>query len=147
MIRKFETGATRDTEQGKFDYEGFLSPLALERYAAYMHKHRVQSDGSLRESDNWQKGIPLDAYMKSGWRHFMDWFKYHRGTELPIDIEDVLCAVIFNAMGYLHEIIKKRRDPRTPEPISNKAGVTVQLRPDGKEKWVYTDAEHGRCIP
>lgn len=108
-IRQFDTGATRDTSQGKFDYEGFLSPLVLERFAEYMHKHRTQSDGSLRDSDNWQKGIPMDAYMKSGWRHFMDWWKIHRGIKIGTDIEDVLCAVMFNVMGYLHEVLKSKK--------------------------------------
>lgn len=105
--RVFDTGATRDSEDGKLDYEGFLSPLVLERFAEYMHKHRVQPDGSLRSSDNWQRGIPKDAYMKSMWRHFMDVWTEHRLYEDSYDeIEDALCAVIFNAMGYLYEVIK-----------------------------------------
>ena len=73
-VRQFKTGATRDTDEGKYDYEGFISPLVLERFAQYMHKHRKQSDGNLRASDNWQKGIPKDAYIKSAWRHFVDWW-------------------------------------------------------------------------
>src|SRR5580698_7792736 len=63
-FRTFETGATRNLDASKYDYEGFLSPLVMERFGQYMHKHRVQADGSLRDSDNWQKGIPLQAYMK-----------------------------------------------------------------------------------
>ena len=55
MIRKFETGATRDTDEGKLDFEGFFSPIVMERFAEYMNKHRRQSDGQLRDSDNWQK--------------------------------------------------------------------------------------------
>ena len=105
-MRTFETGATRDTDQNKHDYEGFLSPLVLERFAEYMTKHRKQADGNLRASDNWQKGIPLDAYMKSGWRHFFDWWKEHRGRPSTEGVEDAICALLFNAMGYLHEIRK-----------------------------------------
>ncbi len=56
--REFISGATRNSEEGKLDYEGFLSPLALARYAQYMHRHRELEDGTLRASDNWQKGIP-----------------------------------------------------------------------------------------
>jgi hypothetical protein len=108
-VREFETGATRDTDNGKLDYEGFLSPLVVERYAEYLHSHRFQKDGTLRASDNWQKGIPLTAYMSSGWRHFMDWWKAHRGYETPEDIETALCAVIFNASGYLHELLKEKQ--------------------------------------
>jgi hypothetical protein len=105
-MRTFETGATRDSEDGKLDYEGFLSPYVIHRYALYMHKHRVQSDGEIRASDNWQKGIPADAYMKSGWRHFFDWWYSHRDTDVDQEIlEDAICALMFNAMGYLHQLL------------------------------------------
>lgn len=113
-MRQFDTGATRDEDLTKIDYEGFLSPLTLRRYAEYLHEHRVQADGNLRASDNWQNGMPLEVYMKSGWRHFMDWWYHHRhwGTEdidqWDKDIEDAICALIFNASGYLHELIKER---------------------------------------
>lgn len=105
-MREFETGATRDSDEGKLDFEGFFSPLVLQRYAEYMNKHRVQADGGLRDSDNWQHGIPKDAYIKSGWRHFMDWWMAHRGLPSREGIEEALCALIFNAMGYLFEILK-----------------------------------------
>lgn len=111
-IRKFNTGATRDTDEGKHDPEGFLSPLVLERYNEYMHKHRKQKDGTLRDSDNWQKGIPKDAYMKSGWRHFLDWWKEHRKLPSRDGLEDAICGVIFNAMGYLHEILNEKENGR-----------------------------------
>lgn len=107
-IRQFNTGATRDTDEGKYDYEGFLSPLVIERFGQYMNKHRKQSDGSLRDSDNWQKGIPFDAYMKSAWRHFIDWWKEHRRFGSREGIEDALCALLFNVQGYLHEYLKKK---------------------------------------
>ncbi|MHA1883050.1 MAG: hypothetical protein ACTSUO_08400 [Candidatus Thorarchaeota archaeon] len=107
-VRRFKTGATRDSDKHKLDYEGFLSPLVLKRFGEYMNKHRVQSDGSLRDSDNWQKGIPLSAYMKSAWRHFMDWWLEHRGFESREGIEDALMGVLFNTMGYAHELLKKK---------------------------------------
>ena len=109
-IRTFGTGATRDTTEGKFDYEGFLSPLVLERYAEYMNTHRKQSDGTLRDSDNWQKGMPLDVYMKSGWRHFMDFWKAHRKLKTEDLMDTILCALMFNVMGYLHEWLKLKED-------------------------------------
>lgn len=107
-IRKFITGATRDIDHSKPDYEGFLSPLVIQRFGEYMHKNRVQADGSLRASDNWTKGIPLEAYMKSGWRHFQDWWMAHRGLQSKEDIETALCAILFNTQGYLHELLKAR---------------------------------------
>ena len=107
LFRTFDTGATRDVDTDKFDYEGFLSPLVLEAYAKYMHKNRYQKDGNIRDSDNWQKGIPLTAYMKSLWRHFFSLWKSHRGLKTEEDIETSLCAILFNASGYLYELKKK----------------------------------------
>ncbi len=107
--REFSSGATRNSEEGKLDYEGFLSPLALERYAQYMDKHRHLEDGGLRSSDNWQKGMPRDSYMKSMWRHLIQVWNWHRRTGVGGEtIQDALCGVIFNAMGYLHEVEKEK---------------------------------------
>jgi len=114
FIRKFETGATRDADDNKYDYEAFFCPLVLERRAAYMHKHRLQTDGSLRPGDNWQKGIPLDQYAKSEARHHMQFWKLHRGLPTvdekgqPVDLEEAICAEMFNLEGYLHEILKAK---------------------------------------
>lgn len=105
-IRVFDTGANRDKDDGKLDFEGFMSPAVIEAYASYMNFNRRLNDGSTRNSDNWQKGIPLEAYIKSGWRHFFDWWKFHRGAALKGSLVFALCGVIFNAMGYLHEYLK-----------------------------------------
>lgn len=104
--REFVTGANRDTAQGKFDFEGFLSPLALEAYGTYMDFNRHLPDGTLRESDNWQKGIPMPVYVKSGWRHFFDWWREHRGLSSHEGVIWALCGLLFNVSGYLHEYIK-----------------------------------------
>jgi len=106
-IRTFDTGATRDTDVKKPDYEGFLSPLVIERYGQFMMSHQKQADGSIRASDNWQKGVPKDVYIKSGFRHFMDWWKFHRGRWRKDLMEEALCALMFNVMGYLHEHLKQ----------------------------------------
>ena len=107
-MREFDTGATRDDDDSKLDYEGFLSPVALRRYAQYMHQHRKQADGKMRASDNWQKGIPIEEYMKSMLRHTFDLWLRHRmnnfGETDTIQSEDLLCAIIFNAFGMLHEL-------------------------------------------
>lgn len=108
-IRKFKSGARRDDDTTKPDYEGFLSSIVLKRYGEYMHRHRLQSDGELRESDNWQKGIPKNQYMKSLWRHFMDLWLEHRGFESREGIQNALCAIMFNTMGYFHETLKEAK--------------------------------------
>jgi hypothetical protein len=111
-IRIFDTGATRDTDKDKLDFEGFLSPLVIKRYAEYLHKHRKQADGTYRDSDNWQKGIPCKVYIKSAFRHFIDWWTIHRDWHkcLQEKFEDSICAVIFNASGYLHEILRRKQN-------------------------------------
>jgi len=110
-IRKFATGATRDTDENKYDYEGFLSPLVIERYGQYMTKHRKQSDGSLRDSDNWQNHFGenhFDVCMKSLWRHFMDLWKEHRGFKSREGIEDALMAILFNTIAYADKLLKDK---------------------------------------
>jgi len=111
-MREFKSGATRDNDTDKLDYEGFLSPLVLKRYAEYLHKHRTQADGKLRDSDNWQNLFGekhFDICMKSAWRHFMDWFIKHREPDSEIELEDAICAVMFNAQAYLLKLLKGKR--------------------------------------
>jgi hypothetical protein len=108
-MRTFTSGATRDGDTNKLDYEGFLSPQVLRRFALYMHKHRIQPDGALRASDNWQKGIPLEAYMKSLWRHFMDvWSLWRNDTPKGELWEEALCAMLFNVQGLLFGTLRYR---------------------------------------
>lgn len=107
-MRQFKTGATRSPDTQP-NYEGFLSPLVIQRFGEYMHRHRVQADGKLRAADNWQKGISRDSYLESGWRHFLDWWLAHRGYASRDGIEDALCGLLFNVQGYLHEHLKRRR--------------------------------------
>lgn len=111
-VRTFNSGATRNNDEDKIDFEGFLSPLVIERFGEYMHLHRKQEDGTLRGSDNWQRGIPRDAYIKSGWRHFFSWWMGHRGYKTEEDLETSLCALVFNAQGYLHELLKEKDEQR-----------------------------------
>lgn len=115
-MRHFNSGATRDTDEGKNDYEGFYNPMVIEAFGDYMSKHRIQADGKLRDSDNWQKGIPKNAYIKSLWRHFLDMLFLHRGykridkqTGEKLTMKEVLCAILFNVQGYLYEILKEEK--------------------------------------
>jgi hypothetical protein len=114
-MRTFETGATRGSEEGKNDYDGFLSPLVIESYGDYMTKYRTQEDGSVRDSDNWQKGIPRDQYRKSAWRHFFEWWAIGRGYPRfdkddghEITQEEAANALLFNVMGHQHELLKEQ---------------------------------------
>lgn len=113
-MRVFDTGATRNVDNTKIDPEGFLSPSVIQAFSDYMNSHRMQADGTLRASDNWAKGIPQDAYMKSMWRHFLDVWSIHRGiarfdeTGKEIDKVEALCATLFNVQGMLHEELKRK---------------------------------------
>lgn len=114
-MRRFDSGAIRDTEDGKFDYEGFLDPAVLREFAAYMHGHRKMPDGSLRSADNWQKGFGLDVMMKSMLRHVMDLWLIHRGHDAvrpedghSVSVPDALGGIMFNVQGYWSEWLKKQ---------------------------------------
>lgn len=107
-VRTFETGAARSSDNGKIDPEGFLPPIVILRYSQYMQKHRTQPDGNVRESDNWQRGIPLNQFMKSLWRHFLTLWLLHRGYKAEETLDDSLAAIMFNTIGYWYETIKER---------------------------------------
>lgn len=132
-IRKFDTGATRDTVQGKLDYVKALSPIVLQRYVQYLDAHRLQPDGNMRDFDNWKKGIPIDAYLGGLGRHFMAVWLLAQGFPAednhgPVMLEDSLAAIIFNASGWLYELLKIKLDAeaavfsQTPETVPGYGG-------------------------
>lgn len=113
--RVFETGASRNANTGKFDYEGFISPSVENSYARYMHENRKMEDGTLRDSDNWQKGIPIKELMKSMARHFYDVWMLHRGYEVEdesgkkVSLEHALNGLKFNVNAYIFDLIKNEK--------------------------------------
>ncbi len=116
QMRKFGTGAIRDANHDKLSFIKALSPLVLKRYVEYIGKHRLCPDGSVRDWDNWKQGIPEEVYMDSKGRHFIDaWLHYEGYSHEAVydDIEDVLCAELFNTMGFLHEILKKKLNKKS----------------------------------
>lgn len=113
-MRTFDTGATRDANEHKPQYDKFLSPIVLHEFAEYMQRKRIQTNGEPRPGDNWQKGIPLDAYMESLMRHVVDLWLHHRGHSSYAEesLNDTLAALLFNVQGYYHEKIKEWDDAR-----------------------------------
>jgi len=110
-VRYFESGGYRDGDVDKLDMEGFLSPIVLEEYGKYMHHHRKQSDGKLRDSDNWQNHFGekhFDVCMKSLWRHFLDLWKEHRGIKSREDIEFAMMGILFNVFAYADKYYKDK---------------------------------------
>lgn len=106
-MRQFATGATRDIDTSKYDYEAFLSPMVIEAYAAYMHENRQTNDGTFRDGDNWQKGIPLPVYGSSGMRHVHEWHKVLRDVPVEAGELGAVGGILFNVMGWMHETMKK----------------------------------------
>lgn len=104
----YETGAIRDDDSGKIDIEGSISPLALERYCEYMLKNTAMPDGTRRSCDNWQRGFPEKRLMQSLLRHVHDVWMIHRGWRSG-EMEEALCAVLFNAQALLHERLREKR--------------------------------------
>lgn len=122
-LRGFDSGAIRDTNIGKLEYYGFLSPLVLKRFSEYMDKHRKLPDGSLRGSDNW-KGLFGDDHNKicfdSLLRHLIDvWLIMDNYPEEARDsLEEALCAMSFNINAILLKVLKDKNSNK-PEGNDN----------------------------
>lgn len=134
----FATGATRSTSEGKVDFEGHLHPDVLAVFGEYMNAHRVQRDGQVRASDNWQKGIPIYRYVKSLVRHGMEFWRMWRGTVVRnpdsgayFTFREVLCAMLFNVMGIIFETTR-----RHPGFLDSQALPGWQ-----REQWEREDGE------
>lgn len=97
-ITKFNTGAIRDTQEGKLDFVETLSWTALNRYIQYMTSKKVKYG-----SGNFKKGIPIDSYERSLIRHLDKYMrnKFENGND-ELD-QDHLAAMVFNIFGIMHE--------------------------------------------
>lgn len=108
----YNTGAYRDKSDNKLDFEGFLSPIVLEGYAKYLHKHRLQSNGQFRDSDNWQLGVDKATYKKSLIRHTFQAWGVWRGYRVfddkgqKVELMDSLYAILFNTQGLIFELLR-----------------------------------------
>ena len=88
-VRKFSTGAVRDTSEGKPRMG--LIPKDLLRRVSKLYTKGAEMYGA----DNWRKGQPKDATMDSLERHLE---AYRRGET----DEDHLSAVIWNAFSMMN---------------------------------------------
>lgn len=119
---KFRSGATRSGET-TFDPSGFIAPIVLVSFCRYMEKHRKQADGKLRDSDNWQKGMPTSRAWRSLTRHFLDAWLISRGYK-PVSadcetVEDALHAIIFNVSVILKNRIDGNDHEQEGRPSTN----------------------------
>lgn len=143
QTRIFETGATRDVDADKLDFEGAISPVALEAFVAYMHHCRKMPDKSLRPPDNWQRGMPLNSYIQSALRHVLDWWKSHRAISSREGVVFALCGVWFNVQGYLHEYLKAHPEALA-EALKNHPRPGWEPRVTENWKPGYIVMEQGR---
>lgn len=109
-LRTFESGATRDTSEGKPEPWGFTSALVEKAFGEYMMKHQIQSDGQKRPSNNWTKGIPILEYTNSLSRHIQDLRLIWEGFDTEArtsDLIETLMAIRFNVDGIAYETLKE----------------------------------------
>jgi hypothetical protein len=115
--RYYEGGAYRDTADGKYVYNGFLSPLVLREFARYMHKHRLQSDGHMREADNWKKGLKVQDTFESFMRHVWDIWLEFDGEPSRDGMFEALGGALFNLQALWLELLRDNRAARQSEAV------------------------------
>lgn len=87
--QEFETGAKRDTQDGKPRFS-LITPFGLERVAW------IYTEGAKKYGDNnWQKGIPFSRYLDSAERHLMMFKQGH------LD-EDHIAQAVWNLLAIMH---------------------------------------------
>lgn len=97
-ITKFDTGAIRDSQEGKEMYTETISWTALRRYAQYMTGKRDKYG-----SGNFKKGISAESYENSLMRHVMKYMMNKLEDGNLEKEEDHLSAIVFNTFGLMHE--------------------------------------------
>ena len=106
-MRRFKSGAFRDNDKQKINIIGSFSPLVIRRFAEFMRDHNIKEGALQRDEANWKKGMPTKSYFESKARHWLDTWLTFEDYE-NFNIEDLLCADLFNTMGHLHEILIKK---------------------------------------
>ncbi len=109
--RYFDGGAFRDGDNGKMDFEGYFSPLVIKGFGEYMLHHQKQSDGQMRDSDNWQKGFGEDhigVCLKSLLRHVHDIWMEYDGYPSRDGMEEAVYGSMFNIMAIAYKLEKDK---------------------------------------
>ena len=111
--RLFDTGATRDTATGKFEYAKYLSPFFINGFGRYMNRHQTMADGTKRAGDNWKQGFPDDVLLESFFRHAMDVWMLMKDVDLTdergerVDLNDAIMGAVFNLQALYHQRAEK----------------------------------------
>ena len=96
MTRTFNSGAKRDSNEGKENYSVNVSALALRRYAQYM-----TGKANLYGEGNYLKGIPSKECLESLLRH-INKYLIEKQTGIVVEDSDHLSACIFNIFCIMH---------------------------------------------
>lgn len=115
-ITTFDTGAIRDSQEGKEDYIETIAWAAMKRYAQYMTEKKKKYG-----TGNFKKGIPISNYEQSLLRHIQKYLenKYEGGTIEAT--EDHLSAMVFNIFGIMYEERKTWKIETEPKLLSKMA--------------------------
>ncbi len=87
--RKFESGAVRDSNEGK-SRPDLISPYFTNRLG-----HRLAYGAKKYKERNWEMGIPSPVFLESLERHLVAY-------KMGLKDEDHLGAIAFNIMGLIH---------------------------------------------
>lgn len=87
--QKFDTGAHRDTQEGKGRFD-LIPPAALKRLAG-VYERGAEKYGQR----NWEKGMPIGRYLDSALRHIYQHIEGRRD-------EDHLAQAMWNVAGAIH---------------------------------------------
>lgn len=167
-VREFTTGANRDRVDGKLAFHGFVSAKASRRFGAYMNKNRRLADGSLREPDNWKRGIPMPVYAESMMRHAQEVHELLEdavaatgikgvcdiasvSADHPslLAIDEAASALWFNVQGWLHERVKAMDLLGNPYPGKRVHGKPPITYPEAERlilDWVADAAKKIRVV-
>lgn len=99
--RQFETGAVRDSNEGK-SRPDLISPYFTERLG-----FRLAEGAKKYDENNWKKGIPDEAFLESLERHLV---AYKMGKT----DEDHAAAIAFNIMGIIHNQEVRKLEEKRP---------------------------------
>jgi len=89
------------------------------------------------------------VYIKSGLRHVFDVWSAHRGYPIfnpktgdPVDIEDAICAILYNFHGYLLELLHERMRSNTYDVEIPESAT--QIAESASEGWEVTSESTGK---
>jgi hypothetical protein len=111
--QNYNTGATRDSSQGKGRFD-LISDLALTRLA-HVYERGADNHGER----NWEKGLPISRFLESAVRHIT---QYKMSKYIPeLRKEDHLSQAAWNIFGAIHvsEMIEIGLLPKELDDLPN----------------------------